>query len=186
MPKERKARTVSYTVIAPVGPGRLRKSGSFLSLLFSIPYFFVSEVIPPIYVINDILKKSTVDAGMSGGCRWKPFQLNAEEYADLVSELKERNFADIAPPEWVKSHSDWHTWCCEITWGIPALEQKRRWEEITSSYSRLKQLQKDNPVKAAAMYARITYLSNRHTRWMNKHRLPEPKLPLFRSNLAGT
>lgn len=140
MPKARKTRTVSFTLMAPVGTGRPRKSGSVLSLLFSIPYFFVSEVIPPLEVVNEVLKKGVVEAGMSGGCRWKSFQLDTQEYSELVSELKKRNFAEITPPASVRSHSDWHTWCCEITWGIPALEFKKGWEEIKSCYSRSEQL----------------------------------------------
>ncbi len=184
MPKPRKPHTVGYTLMAPVGPGRLRKSGSVLSLLCSIPYFFLSEVIPPICVVNEVLKKGVVEAGMSGGCRWKPFQLSVEQYADLVGELKKMNFADITPPDWVRSHSDWHTWCCEITWGIPALENKRRWEEIYSSYSRLEQLRKENPEKAAALHSQIMDLNKRLTSWMNERRLSEPKLPLFRPSRA--
>src|SRR6476646_3503809 len=179
MPKPKRPRTVSYILMAPVGPGRLRKSGSVLSLLCSIPYFFLSEVIPPIWVVNEALKKDVADAGMSGGCRWKPFQLRVEEYAHLVGELKRMNFADIAPPDWVRSHSDWHTWCCEITWGIPALEYKRRSEEIHSSYSRLAQLRKENPEKAAALYSQIIILDKQRTSWMEEHRLSEPKLRLF-------
>jgi hypothetical protein len=184
MPKPRKPGTVGYTLMAPVGPGRLRKSGSVLSLLCSIPYFFLSEVIPPICVVNEVLNKGVVDAGMSGGCRWKPFQVSVEEYADLVGELRKMNFADIAPPDWVTSHSDWHTWCCEITWGIPALEHKKRWGEILSSSSRLDQLRKERPKKAAALYSQIADLHKQLTSWVNEQRLPEPKLPLFRPTRA--
>jgi hypothetical protein len=166
--------------MAPVGPGRLRKSGSVLSLLFSIPYFFVSEVIPPIDVINEVLKKGVVDAGMSGGCRWKPFQLDTQEYSELVSQLKKRGFAEIMAPEWVRSHSDWHTWCCEITWGIPALEFKRRWEEITSCYSRSDQLRREDPEKAHELHLHAIHLTGALTKWTNDHRLSNPKLPLPR------
>lgn len=96
-------------MMAAVGPGELRKSGSALSLLLSIPYFFVSEVIPPIFVINDVLRKGVVDAGMSGGCRWKSFQLDEVEYEDLVSKLKQKKFAEITPPDWVRIHLDFLT-----------------------------------------------------------------------------
>lgn len=180
MPKPSKARTVNYTLMAGTGPGRLRKSGSALSLLCSIPYFFLSEVIPPIGVVNEVLKQGVVDAGMSGGCRWKPFQLSVEEYAHLVGELQELKFADIAPPDWVKSRSDWHSWCCEITWGIPALEYKRRWEEISSYDHRREKLGKKNAEEASALLSHITDLTISLQRWMNEHRCSKPKLPLFR------
>lgn len=166
--------------MAAVGPGQLRKSGSALSLLLSIPYFFVSEVIPPIFVINDVLKKGVVDAGMSGGCRWKPFQLDEEEYGDLVSKLKEKKFAEITPPDWVRTHLDWQIWCREITWGIPALEFKRRWDEISSCDNRREKLGKKKPEEAAALLSYINDLSISLQRWMNEHRSPTPTLPMFR------
>ena len=50
-------------------------------LLFDIPYFFLAMIIPPMAVVNEVLQKGVVDAGMSGGCKWKPFQLDAASCA---------------------------------------------------------------------------------------------------------
>ena len=77
-------------------------------------------------MVNEVLGKGVVDAGMSGGCRWKPFQLNAAEYLELVARLKKNRFRTLDSPGWVHTHSDWHKWCCELVLGIPALESERR------------------------------------------------------------
>jgi len=101
-----------------------------MELLFDIPYFFLGKIVPPQAIVNDALLTGCVAAGMSGGCKWKPFQIDDTQYAQLVADLKRRRFQVIKPPAWVRSHSDWHTWCAEIVWGIPALENKARWDEI--------------------------------------------------------
>lgn len=66
-----------------------------------MPYL-IDHFIPPLYVLNDLLKNGwsnplfpdglpdgTVqyDAGMSGGCAWRPFQITQHEYEELVLDL---------------------------------------------------------------------------------------------------
>jgi len=99
---------------------------------------------------------------------------------NLIPLIAQYKFADIAPPDWVKSRSDWHSWCCEITWGIPALEYKRRWEEISSYDHRREKLGKKNAEEASVLLSHITDLTISLQRWMNEHRCSKPKLPLFR------
>ncbi len=67
---------------------------------------------------------------MTGGCKWKPFQLDGTSYAKLVADLRQMDFVSLQPPDWVTTHSDWHTWCAELVWGIPGLESKRQRTEI--------------------------------------------------------
>jgi hypothetical protein len=45
------------------------------------------DVIPPRHVLNSTLRTGKCDAGMSGGCIWKPFEIAEDEYAELVEEL---------------------------------------------------------------------------------------------------
>ncbi|MGB7847805.1 MAG: hypothetical protein WBL63_19490 [Candidatus Acidiferrum sp.] len=93
-------RRVKYEILAAVGPGRFLKEGGLADLLFEIPYFFLAEIIPPIGVVNEILNRGTVDAGMSGGCKWKPFQVDRTMYAKLVVDLKKLRFRVVEPPDW--------------------------------------------------------------------------------------
>jgi len=45
------------------------------------------KVMPPLTVLNDAFRKSESDAGMSGGVEWKSFEIDAEEYSELVEVL---------------------------------------------------------------------------------------------------
>lgn len=64
------------------------KHGTVKDLLFDVPYFFSNkDIIPPLAVLNDFLRKGICDAGMSGGCRWKPFELTENEFGELFEEL---------------------------------------------------------------------------------------------------
>ncbi len=45
------------------------------------------KVMPPLAVLNDAFCESKSDAGMSGGVEWKPFEIDAEEYLELVEVL---------------------------------------------------------------------------------------------------
>lgn len=55
--------------------------------LLDIPYLFFGGVIPPLAVINSVLKRGGGDAGMSPGASWEPFTLTEAEYEQLVQEL---------------------------------------------------------------------------------------------------
>ena len=172
---------LKYKLMAPVGPGRFTKSGNVLSLLCDIPYFFISKIIPPMRVVNEVLKKGVLDAGMSGGCRWTPVQLSESEYAELVVEMEEKRFKNISPPDWVATAADWHSWCCELVWGIPALENRNLSDEISALERKREAAEKrsDEP-EAVRILIQINDLCMKHSRFLDKHRSPKPKLPLFR------
>jgi len=59
--------------------------GTLLDLLLALPARL--DFMPPLAVVNDILRKGEMNAGMSGGASWKPFSINDSEYAELVEEL---------------------------------------------------------------------------------------------------
>jgi hypothetical protein len=127
---------LKYKILPPVGPGSFSTEGSVADLLFDIPYFFLARIIPPMDVVNEVLQKGVVDAGMSGGCKWKPLQLDAASYAKLAADLRQMDFVTIQPPDWATTHSDWHSWCAELVWGIPALESRRQRAAITELFTR--------------------------------------------------
>lgn len=55
--------------------------------LLDIPYLLMYGVIPPLPVINEILKSGGGDGGMSPGTSWEPFTITETEYKELVSCL---------------------------------------------------------------------------------------------------
>lgn len=109
-------KNVKFTILPPIGSGETHKHGTVKDLLFEIPYLFIKNrknLIPPIYILNDLLKSGIKDAAMSGGIRWKPFEVSEEEYRNLVEELStEPNYelALIETPKKVKNFEQWAMW----------------------------------------------------------------------------
>jgi len=172
---------VKYEILAAVGPGRLFEEGGLADLLFDIPYLFLGKIIPPIGVVNEILRKGTVDAGMSGGCKWKPFRVDRTSYAKLVADLKKLGFRVVEPADWVTTHSDWYPWCAELVWGIPALESRQQWAEILELHAqREAAIRVGDAQLAASLLLQVTERCGNHSRFINEHRVVKPKLPLFR------
>ena len=61
----------SYEILPAMGTGTLKQQGNTKDLLKNIPYLLSSGIIPPEFVVNEILSKGKVDAGMSGGATWE-------------------------------------------------------------------------------------------------------------------
>jgi hypothetical protein len=61
--------------------------GTVADLLLEI---LVSDRVPPLAVVNDLLSRGEMSRGMSGGASWKPFCLDRVEYEEVVEELLTR------------------------------------------------------------------------------------------------
>src|SRR3954454_2799123 len=75
--------------MAGLGPGLVPRRGSRADLVLALPYV-VDEDIPPRAVLNEVLGRGRLDAGVSGGCIWKPLELDKAEYWSLIEELQQR------------------------------------------------------------------------------------------------
>lgn len=113
-------REISFTVLGGVG-GESAEQGTVVDLLAAVPYLLTTQLVPPLRVVNDLLTKGSYDAGMSGGCEWEPFQIDASEWNDVKQALtapgSEEPCEFIEPPDWVKTYDDWHTWVMTFKWG---------------------------------------------------------------------
>jgi hypothetical protein len=124
-------RTLDYTLLPPVGDVETATRGSVAALLRDVPYLLIGGLIPPLLVINEVLRQGVDDAGMSGGCRWDPFEITQSEFAEIVSELEAHGDRDgkplqyEEPPDWVATRSDWGIWVGERVYSIPAEESRR-------------------------------------------------------------
>jgi len=125
-----------------VGPGKSPREGTWADVVDSIPYFLLGGgPIPPLFLINEVLKTGKVDAGMSGGCEWPPSELNEDEYELLVEELLARPdkkhsrgdgsdsfslgpYKRLPTPEWVHTKEDFMYWSIEVSQGVPALKYR--------------------------------------------------------------
>jgi hypothetical protein len=106
------------------------ESGSVARLLRHIPYLLLRGFIPPLAVLNEVLRSGRVDAGMSGAVAWKRFELTEDEFRDVVDELAEgsgdgRTYRHEPAPDWVLTRDDWSVWLSHRTDGIPVEENLR-------------------------------------------------------------
>jgi hypothetical protein len=129
---------VDFEILSPIGMGITKKAGTLMELLENVPYLIIHKIIPPINIINDILLSGKYEAGMSGGCSWSPFQIDSEEYNEIVSSLiaSDSKYIKDKPPEWVHNYSEWHIWVMEKLYDIPAEEHLR----LTREYDNLNKL----------------------------------------------
>lgn len=134
-------KNMHFTLLPAMGPGEEDVSGTVVDLIKSIPYLIIKRI-PPRVVINSVLKQGEVDAGMSGGSRWEPFELSEEEY-NLVSDYFEnRGLAKVVTPDWVRSQEDWMIWQMEVDHGVPAEEHRRLHRACAEIEVKLKQADK--------------------------------------------
>ena len=72
-----------------------------------------TDFVPPLPILNEFLQQGIVDAGMSGGCEWTPFELSESEYEELLEELltqNERHLSKANPPKNVQTYEGWIAW----------------------------------------------------------------------------
>lgn len=103
--------------------GGIWTRGTLRDLLLAMPYV-LDRFIPPFHVLSYLLKhgvpnglfpdgKVQYDAGMSGGCSWKPFEITQEEYEELVLDLltdPDSQFEVLDAPTEVQTYRQWVDW----------------------------------------------------------------------------
>jgi hypothetical protein len=100
-------------------------------LVLDIPYLMPWGVIPPLHVLNEYLLGGGDTGGMSPGTKWKPFQITAEEYAELVDYLVHLNTdeARAAHPyvyaKMIIVDEDFHQCADFVTWVKETSEKYR-------------------------------------------------------------
>lgn len=125
-------RKIKYKKLPCVGEETISTEGDLLQFVQDIPYLFTFNLIPPINVLNDIFKSGLEDAGMSGGCQWEPFEINQDEYDELIislQNLSKNNYKVVFAPKWVKTKTDWHIWKSKYELGIPTQKHYKLWKE---------------------------------------------------------
>jgi hypothetical protein len=111
--------------------GGIWRQGTLKDLPLEMPCV-LHAFIPPFHVLNYLLRhgvpnefspdgllpdgKVQYDAGMSGGCSWKPFEITQEEYEDLVLDLLTdpgSQFEVLDTPVEVETYMQWVEWKSE-------------------------------------------------------------------------
>jgi hypothetical protein len=81
-------RTVNYkTHWSYLGPA-IKKKNALSDFLLDVLYLMEdSGVIPPIHVLNEILRSGGNSGGMGPGTTWRGFEIKEVEYTELVNAL---------------------------------------------------------------------------------------------------
>jgi hypothetical protein len=108
-------RDVKFRVFPGMGDARPSwEHASLGEFLLATPVFVYElkafGVIPPIHVLNEILTTGKYNAGMGGACEWRSFEINADEYAELVLELTTNPNHEIIEDEELKEKKDFRKW----------------------------------------------------------------------------
>ena len=119
---------VEYFVLSANSPDRYRRRGSWADVLEDIPYLLLPRApVPPRHVVNEVLRTGERAAGMSGGCVWKPVELDEDEYNEVVEQLlaqPAKQYQRLDPPPWVETEEDYGYWKVEVSRGVPAEENR--------------------------------------------------------------
>ena len=81
--------------------------------------------LPPQSVLNLILSRGEWDGGMSGGCQWSPFQIDAAEFLMLEQLAKDADWEIPDYPSWIETAEHFSIWQYDADFGIPWEEHKR-------------------------------------------------------------
>lgn len=115
-------RNIQYYQLPPIGSDDQLYESTIIEFILDIPYLLNFGLVPPLQIFNEIFKNGFEDAGMSGGCKWEPFEIDQNEYEEIVKALfamPQANYRLIAPPNWVRNSDDWQMWCQEYEMEIP-------------------------------------------------------------------
>src|SRR5687767_2497482 len=115
-------RTVRFEVLPGVGDETVPREGTLSDFLETVPTVLQFGVIPPLHVLNDLLQRGGIDAGMSGACRWEPLDVDSPDWSELRAALETGagQYEYIEPPVWVLTYDDWQVWLLELRHGVPA------------------------------------------------------------------
>lgn len=116
-------RRMAYELLDPQGTSQPAE-GTLLEFLFAIPNLLHGGVMPPLRVLNHLLRQGVLVAP-EGGCRWAPVTLTQSEYLEVVGEfnaLTETAVHAWDAPAWVETYSDWSILLAEKLFDVPADE----------------------------------------------------------------
>jgi len=142
---------IRYFLLPAVGPAKQQREGSWPDVLDAIPYLLrPGGPIPPYEIVNEVLQSGVRDAGMSGGCAWEPAELNRDQYEEVVQELlalREKGYKRLDPPQWVRTESDFILWATEVTYGVPAEQNRKLFERDNQLMESMRQARQEGDLE---------------------------------------
>ena len=175
-------KTIIYYLLPGTGSRVTKKEGTAKDLLLDMPYLLGMYpplrkegigVIPPLKIINEIFSIGINDAGMSGGCKWEPFQIDENDFEELVAQLLSddpKYFRWIEPAEWVKTYDDWTAWKFELIHGGPSQEYRKLWSELkATSKAHIDAGKRGDEETEKKLYEKYKGVERKFTDFMNQY-----------------
>lgn len=168
-------RELTYA-ISPGCSGRWQEqAGALPQLLRAIPYFMTGQLIPPLAVVNDVLRQGQADAGMSGAVQWQPFQIDAQEHRQLVERLIQEGMLYEEPPAWVDTRQAWSIWFAYKAYHIPCEEHQRLWQLRSTLREQMEAARKaEDWARFAQLADQDLELGREEMAFLERHRRPNP------------
>ena len=69
-----------------LGPAT-KAEGSLAEFVLDVLYLMENGIIPPVHVLNEVLRSGGNNGGMGPGTTWRKFEIDDAEYEELVSAL---------------------------------------------------------------------------------------------------
>ncbi len=157
--------------------GTLERIG-VADLLRRYPYLLTGGLVPPIHVVNEVLRGGGFDAGLSGAARWEPLELSAEEYQAVVENLVSegrlgKTLRCEQTPDWVITRSDWSNWIAERVYAIPADESRRYDAENARLFALVKDAeQRGDEASRFEHLLQLNEVCAQYSEFVQRHRKP--------------
>ena len=159
--------------------GSEKRSGGLAELLDEVPGLLDNRIVPPLRVVNDVLRRGGVDAGMSGACAWEPFQIDEPAWRDLVERLTARSdrCEFVEPPASVTTLEEWHAWVMVFKHGLPESfrELDRRHTDLERAYRDARD--SGNEKRAMELYEQLHEVAGKLSDLMMERRPQRPSRP---------
>jgi hypothetical protein len=82
-------RTVKYRTSWSYLGSSTKRTQPLIDFVLDILYLMENTgVVPPLVVLNTVLRSGGTGGGMGPGTTWKPFEISESEYAELVNALR--------------------------------------------------------------------------------------------------
>lgn len=94
--------------------------------------------LPPQSVLNLVLSRGEWDGGMSGGCQWSPFQIDAAEFSVLEQLAKDADWEIPDYPSWIETAEHFSIWQYDADYEVPWEEHKRLSDTAAVTENKLK------------------------------------------------
>lgn len=152
---------------------------SLADLVRAMPYLMSGGFIPPRVVMNKVLARGEFELGMGGAGKWRPLELDENDYREVVADLVEngahgRELRLETTPDWVVDETEWSLWVAQRAYSIPADENRRLTRAMNHLHERARQAASlDDEATRMECLIQLNDLASQYSDFVQRHRKAE-------------